>query len=329
MERMEKITSELEGIRTVAVAGHVRPDGDCIGSCMGLYLYLKENYPEIQTDVYLEEPREGFSYIQRLKEIKTEYREREPYDLFIVLDVSEKNRIGVALEGFENARKTLCIDHHVSNKGFAEKNMIQADTSSASELLYTLLEKDKISKAAAEALYTGISHDTGVFQYSCTTPTTMRIAAELMEKGIDFSAIVDKSFYEKSYVQNQVLGRCLMESIMVLDGKCIIGSVKKKDMEFYGVEPKDLDGIVQQLRVTRGVEVAIFLYEVKTQEFKVSLRSNGNVDVNKIASYFGGGGHVKAAGCTMQGSVYDVINNLTEHIEKEILEKCMPKETED
>ena len=207
----------------------------------------------------------------------------------------------------------------MSNKGFAEKNIIQADASSASELLYTLLEKDKISVGTAEALYTGIAHDTGVFQYSCTTPATMRIAAELMEKGIDFSSIVDKSFYEKSYVQNQVLGRCLTESIMVLDGKCIIGSVKKKD----------LDGIVQQLRVTRGVEVALFLYEAKTQEFKVSLRSNGNVDVNKIASYFGGGGHVKAAGCTLQGSVYDVINNLTEHIEKEILEKCTPRETED
>lgn len=329
MERMEKITSEFEGIRTVAVAGHVRPDGDCIGSCMGLYLYLKENYPQIETHVYLEEPRAGFSHIRGLDEIRTQYQEREPYDLFIVLDVSEKNRIGVALDGFERAKKTLCIDHHVSNKGFAEKNIIQPDASSASELLYTLLEKDKISVGAAEALYTGIAHDTGVFQYSCTTPATMRIAAELMEKGIDFSSIVDKSFYEKSYVQNQVLGRCLTESIMVLDGKCIIGSVKKKDMEFYGVEPKDLDGIVQQLRVTRGVEVALFLYEAKTQEFKVSLRSNGNVDVNKIASYFGGGGHVKAAGCTLQGSVYDVINNLTEHIEKEILEKCTLRETED
>ena len=143
-----------------------------------------------------------------------------------------------------------------------------------------------------------------------------------MGMGIDFSEIVDKTFYEKSYVQNQILGRCLMESIMVLDGKCIVGSVKKRDMDFYGVEPKDLDGIVQQLRVTKGVEVAIFLYEVKTQEFKVSLRSNGPVDVNAIASYFGGGGHVKAAGCTMQGSVYDVINNLTLPIEKQLKERC-------
>lgn len=319
---MENISRELTGIKTVAIAGHVRPDGDCIGSCMGLYLYLKENYPEIQTDVYLEEPREGFSHIQGLQEIKTVYTEKEPYDLFLVLDVSEKNRIGVAIDGFENARKTLCIDHHISNRGFAQKNIIDSEVSSASELLYTLLEKDKVSRAAAEAIYTGIAHDTGVFQYTCTSPATMRIAAELMEKGVNFSEIIDKSFYEKTYVQNQVLGRCLMESIMVMEGKCIIGCVKQKMMDFYGVEPKDLDGIVQQLRVTRGVEAAIFLYETKAQEFKVSLRSKGTVDVNRVASYFGGGGHVKAAGCTMQGTVYDVINNLTEQLEKELTVKC-------
>lgn len=319
---MEKITSELNNVKTVAIAGHIRPDGDCVGACMGLYLYLKENYPEIETDVYLEEPKEGFSFLSGFREIKTVYDESKTYDVFFVLDTSVKNRIGVALAGYESAGRTICIDHHISNKGFGDKNVIRPQVSSASELVYTLLEEDKVTKPVAEALYMGIIHDTGVFQYSCTTPETMAIGAKLMGMGIDFSKIVDKTFYEKSYVQNQILGRCLMESIMVLDGKCIVGSVKKRDMDFYGVEPKDLDGIVQQLRVTKGVEVAIFLYEVKTQEFKVSLRSNGPVDVNAIASYFGGGGHVKAAGCTMQGSVYDVINNLTLPIEKQLKERC-------
>ncbi len=319
---MEKITSELNNVKTVAIAGHIRPDGDCVGACMGLYLYLKENYPEIETDVYLEEPKEGFSFLSGFREIKTVYDESKTYDVFFVLDTSVKNRIGVALAGYESAGRTICIDHHISNKGFGDKNVIRPQVSSASELVYTLLEEDKVTKPVAEALYMGIIHDTGVFQYSCTTPETMAIGAKLMGMGIDFSEIVDKTFYEKSYVQNQILGRCLMESIMVLDGKCIVGSVKKRDMDFYGVEPKDLDGIVQQLRVTKGVEVAIFLYEVKTQEFKVSLRSNGPVDVNAIASYFGGGGHVKAAGCTMQGSVYDVINNLTLPIEKQLKERC-------
>lgn len=318
---MEKIANELAEVNTVAIAGHVRPDGDCVGSCMGLYLYLKENYPEIATDVYLELPGEQFSFLSCFEEIKTAYEPGKVYDLLITLDVSDKNRIGVALEGYETAKKRVCIDHHISNRGLGDVNEIRPNASSTCEVLYTLLEEEKVSKVVAEALYTGMVHDTGVFQYSCTSPETMRIAAKLMEKDIPFTKIVEESFYEKTYVQNQILGRCLMESILIMDGKCVIGVVKKKMMDFYHVEPKDLDGIVQQLRVIKGVEVAIFIYEVKPQEFKVSLRSKGKVNVNEVASYFGGGGHVLAAGCTFHGSVYDVMNNLLE-----VIEKQLPKE---
>lgn len=318
---MEKIANELKGINTVAIAGHVRPDGDCVGSCMGLYLYLKENYPDIAADVYLEQPGAQFSFLSCFEEIKTVYQTGKVYDLLITLDVSDKNRIGVAEEAYETAKKRVCIDHHISNRGLGDVNEIRPDASSTCEVLYTLLEEEKVSKAVAEAIYTGMVHDTGVFQYSCTSPETMRIAAKLMEKGIPFTKIVGESFYEKTYVQNQILGRCLMESILLMDGKCVIGVVKKKMMDFYHVEPKDLDGIVQQLRIIKGVEVAIFIYEVKPQEFKVSLRSKGKVNVNEVASYFGGGGHVLAAGCTFHGSVYDVMNNLLEIIEKQLVEE--------
>ena len=318
---MEKIANELKGINTVAIAGHVRPDGDCVGSCMGLYLYLKENYPDIAADVYLEQPGAQFSFLSCFEEIKTVYQTGKVYDLLITLDVSDKNRIGVAEEAYGTAKKSVCIDHHISNRGLGDVNEIRPDASSTCEVLYTLLEEEKVSKAVAEAIYTGMVHDTGVFQYSCTSPETMRIAAKLMEKGIPFTKIVEESFYEKTYVQNQILGRCLMESILLMDGKCVIGVVKKKMMDFYHVEPKDLDGIVQQLRIIKGVEVAIFIYEVKPQEFKVSLRSKGKVNVNEVASYFGGGGHVLAAGCTFHGSVYDVMNNLLEIIEKQLVEE--------
>ena len=96
----------------------------------------------------------------------------------------------------------------------------------------------------------------------------MEIAAELMRKGIDGSNIIDKTYYEKTYIQNQVMGRVLAESILLMNGACIIGYLRKKDMEFYGVDGKDLDGIVSQLRLTKGVEVAMFLYETETQTFK-------------------------------------------------------------
>ena len=188
------------------------------------------------------------------------------------------------------------------------------DASSTSELVFTLLDSSRISKRVAEALYMGIAHDTGVFQYSCTSPETMEIAAELMRKGINGSEIIDKTYYEKSYIQNQILGRALLESMLIMDKKCIVSVIRQKSMKFFQAQPSDLEGIVSQLRQTKGVEVAIFLHEISPQQFKVSLRSKGKVDVSEIAQYYGGGGHVRAAGVTMEGSSHDVINNITARI---------------
>lgn len=315
---MNKFAEVLDGVRTAAIAGHVNPDGDCIGSCMGLYLYLRENYPGIEADVYLETPRSVFGYIEGLADAKAACPEEKDYDLLVLLDVSSRERIGVAGPLLARAGKTVCIDHHVTNQGLCTVNHILPRASSTCEVLYDLLEEERISKACAEALYTGLVHDTGMFQYSCTSPHTMRIAAKLMEKGIPFSEIVDRSFCRKTYIQNQIMGRTLMESIMLLHGQCIVGIVRQKELKFYGLEPKDLDGIVNQLRNTEGIEVAMFLYELEPQVFKVSLRAAGDVDVSAVASIFGGGGHKKAAGCTLSGTPYDVINNLTLYIEKQL-----------
>ena len=315
---MKNIAEVLESVKTVGIGGHIRPDGDCVGSCMALYLYIRTYFPDIDVNVYLDHPKPIFGHIECIDEIKTEADDRV-FDLFITCDVSARDRLALAGELFEKAKKTVCIDHHVSNPGFADVNHVHGEISSASEVLYKLLDKEKIDLDIATAIYTGMIHDTGVFQYSSTSPDTMRIAGDLMEKGVDFSNIIDESFYQKSYIQNQVMGRVLAESIMLLDGKCIVGYMKLRDMDFYGVKPSDLDGIVSQLRLTKGVEVAMFIYEHESQVFKVSLRSNGSVDVSKIASYFGGGGHVKAAGCDLAGSMYDVINNISEQIEKQLL----------
>ena len=144
------------------------------------------------------------------------------------------------------------------------------------------------------------------------------MAAKLLEKGIDGPGIIQETFYEKTYAQNQILGRALLESILFMDKKCIATYITKKTMDFYGVVPKDLEGIVSQLRLTKGVEVAIFMYELEKNVYKVSLRSKENVDVCKVAGYFGGGGHKRAAGLTMAGTCYDVINNLSGQIEAQL-----------
>lgn len=315
---MIRLKNELANVKTVAISGHIRPDGDCIGSCLGVWNYIQDNYPDIQADVYLEQVVSKFRFLKGADLVKTDCSEERNYDLFISLDASDRERLGGAVKYLDTAKRSVCVDHHITNPGFADENWIVADASSASELAWEIMEEEKISKHAAEALYVGIAHDTGVFQYSNTSPKTMQIAGSLIAKGINFSQIVDNTFYKKTYIQNQILGRALVESILLLDGRIIVGRVRQKDMEFYGAIPADLDGIVSQLRVTDGVEVAIFLYETGNHQYKVSLRSNGPVDVSAVCAYFGGGGHVKAAGCTMYGTVYDVINNLTLHIEKQL-----------
>lgn len=303
---------------TIAISGHVRPDGDCIGSCMGLSRYIKENYSDKTVEVYLEEIPEKFRFIKETENVKHEIPEGKKYNLFICLDCGDIERLGFSGPLCENAEHTLCIDHHVSNTGFAEENRIVPDASSTSELVYELLDKELVSRDVAEALYVGIAHDTGVFQYSCTAPSTMRVAAELLEKGVDAPRIIRDTYYEKTYAQHQVLGRALLESIMFLDGRCIASYIRAREMKFFGVDRSDLDGIASQLRNTKGVEVAIFMDEIRPNVYKVSLRSGERVDVSVIAQYFGGGGHKRAAGFTLTGTPYDVINNLSGQIERQL-----------
>lgn len=306
----------LKDVKSVGITGHIRPDGDCTGSVLALYNYILENMPEIDVDLYLEQPGSEFYYLKNIDKIKNTPEDKK-YDVFFVLDCSSLDRIEPFISCFNNASKTVCIDHHVSNTGFTDLSKIEPQASSACEVLYGTMDADKISRNVAECIYTGIIHDTGVFKYSCTSKKTMEIAGEMMEKGIDYSDIIDNTFYKKTYVQNQILGRALLESVLFYDGKCIFTTVTMDEMEFYGVTGRELEGIVEQLRLTDGVEVAIFLYQTGEEEYKVSLRSKKKIDVAAIATQFGGGGHVRAAGYTAKGSVYQIINSIGELIEKQ------------
>ena len=298
---------------SIGISGHIRPDGDCVGSTLGLYLYLKKIMPKAKIDLYLEQPAEIFNTLKGYDEIQTDFEKEMQYDLFFALD-GEKSRLGGAEKYFDAAKVTVNIDHHISNHGSGDYNYVVPEASSASELVFDLLDETCIDVDIAKAIYTGIIHDTGVFQYSNTSPKTLNIAAKLISFGFDFSEIIDKTFYEKTYIQNQIMGRTLLESMLFMDGRCIVGMVDRKTMDFYGVEPKDLDGIVSQLRVIKGVDCAVFMYEIGTLEYKVSMRSNDKVDVSKVAGFYGGGGHKKAAGCKVNGTFHDVINNLSKSI---------------
>ena len=312
----------VENTKEVAIAGHIRPDGDCIGSCMALYHYIKDNYPTVDVRVYLEEISNKFFYIKDADSaIMHEVPTDATPDLFISIDCGDKERLGFAEVLVDRAKNSLNIDHHISNTNFAKENWVRPDAAAACEILCDIFEEDRIGYDTAVALYTGIIHDSGVLKYSNTTKNTLNAAGMLITKGIPFTDIINDSFYQKTYLQNQILGRALLESVMFYDGKCIFTAISRKDMEFYGVTSADLDGIVNQLLITEGVEVAIFLYELDMQQYKVSLRSNKYIDVSKIAQRFSGGGHVRAAGCTMNGRVHDIINSLSGEIANQMTVK--------
>lgn len=306
----------LKDVKSVAIAGHVRPDGDCIGSCMALYHYIADNYPEIKINVFLEDIPSKFYYIKHASTvIKNSITPAYEADLFIAIDSGDKERLGFAACLLERAKKSLNIDHHISNTNFADTNWVKADAAAACEILCEIFDEELIGFDTATALFTGIIHDTGVFKHSNTTRSTFNAAGMLVSKGIAASEIINDSFYQKTYIQNQILGRALLESVMFYDKKCIFTVVSLKDMEFFGVASSDLDGIVDQLMITEGIELAIFLYETGFQQYKVSMRSKKYVNVSKVAQTFGGGGHVRAAGCVMNGKVHDIINSISNEIE--------------
>lgn len=315
------LLKECEGAERIGISAHIRPDGDAIGSSMALYLYLQKNLPKAEVKLFLETPPDCFGHLRYLRDIDSDFTYDKVFDVFFALDTAS-DRLGKAEDFFKSAKKKINIDHHISNQnGCGDVNVVIPKASSTAEVLYGLLEEDKLDEDIAVAIYTGIIHDTGVFQYSNTSPLTLQIAAKLIGFGFNFSRIIEESFYQKTYLQNQILGRALMESIRFMDGRCIVSWVDRKMMEFYGVVPSDLDGIVNQLRNIKGVDCAIFMYETGLMEYKVSMRSDECVDVAKVASFFGGGGHIRAAGCTMKGTVHDVINNLSLQIELQLKEK--------
>ena len=305
---------------TIAIAGHVRPDGDCVGSCLATYNYIKTYYPHAKVDLYLEPIPNIFTIMKRSEEIQSEWPDDRSYELFIAQDCGDTSRLGNAAKYFETAEHTICVDHHVSNQSFAEHNYIFPDASSTSELIFELLPYERIDREIAECIYTGIIHDTGVFQYSSTSRRTMEIAGKLMEKGIDFSRIVDETFFTKTYNQNQIMGLALVKSKLHLNGACISSVITKEEMKEYDVLPKHLDGIVSQLRVTKDVEAAIFLYELLDGEFKISTRSKNLVDLSQIAVKYGGGGHKRAAGFSMKGEPEQIVKTIVADIAAQLPE---------
>jgi len=315
-----QIDDLLKEANSVAIFGHVRPDGDCVGSTLGLYNYICDNYPTTKVDIFLERFPENYKILSSANNTNEIYSDEfGTFDLAFLIDTPSFERVGANGEScIKSARKTCNIDHHISNPlNLCTVNVVEAKASSACEVLYFLLDQEKISKDTAECLYLGIVHDTGAFKFSSTSKKTMEAIGNLLEKGIDFSRIINETYYTRTYTQTLVTGYVMMTSKLALNGKVVYSYLTPEDMDRYSVTPVELSSVIDTLREVSGTEVAIFLYPVNG-EYKISLRSNYVVDVNKVASVFGGGGHVRAAGGNAKGSPEETITKLLKLIQEQL-----------
>ncbi len=315
--------SLISEAKSIAILGHLSPDGDCAGSVLGVYNYVlnftkEKQLSEKRVSAYLEEFSDKFSYLNGYAEVIHEPTDKI-YDLCIVCDCGDDSRLGKFSFIQKNAVHSFCLDHHITNKGFAEYCIVKPEASSSCEVLFDLLDEDMLDKNTAECIYTGIIHDTGVFRYSSTSRHTMDIAGKCMSFGFDFGKIIDDSFFSMSLTQKKVMGKVLFETESYLDGKVIVGSIDAASMKEYGVSSKDMDGIIDNLRTTRNALCAVFMYQTLNRQYKISMRSNSDdINVAKIAQGFGGGGHVKAAGCFLGPSVKENTQKLLNEIEKQL-----------
>lgn len=318
---MMNLISLCQNAEKIGISGHIRPDGDCVGSTMGLWQFLSKRFPEKRVEVRLEKPAEIYDFIPGVSEIA--YNDEDvTYDVFFVVD-SVPERIGEAEKYYKAAKKKVNIDHHITNNGAGDVCYIDAAASSASELVYDLIKEADpegayMDEDLAKTLYLGIIQDCGVFGYSNTSPKTLRIAADLISYGFDFPKLIDEAFYEKTFIQNKVLGEALSKSVLCLSGQFIYSVITREDMNRLGAGDHDFEGIVNQLRYTKGVKAAAFLHETSEGSYKVSLRSGGMVDVAKAAAALGGGGHVRAAGCTLEGTPEAIVERLTAQISEQL-----------
>ncbi|MBQ9827862.1 MAG: bifunctional oligoribonuclease/PAP phosphatase NrnA [Lachnospiraceae bacterium] len=314
------LLSAVDAAQSIAVAGHTRPDGDCIGAVLGLYNYIEDNYPGKRVTAFLEPIPDCFGYLRYSDLIRSSAEEDEAFDLLVVLDTSDAERIGATCVSdlFRRTENTFVIDHHISNSGEGRVNVTEPYASSACEVLFTLFDEDRISDECAKCLFTGIVTDTGCFRHPNTGRRTMEIAGKLLEHDIDSPRLIDEVFYEKTYVQNQLMGECLVRSRLVCGGRYIYSYADLKLLREKGAAASDLEGVVNQLRVTKGVEAAVMMTEIGHSTWKVSLRSNGKIDVNAAANAFGGGGHKMAAGCEAKGDPDSIMEKLARLFEEQM-----------
>ncbi len=321
---IESIIKYLKGSNDdFIVTSHISPDGDNIGSTLAMYYTLNKLGKNVYYVLDDNPPKNLKFLVENMNILKSEEVNLDSYNI-VALDCGDKKRICLSQKLVDNAKKIICIDHHVSNDHYGDFNYIDTEASSTCELVYNLLVKynkyenvNIIDEDIATCLYTGLVTDTGNFVYSNAHPSSFEMAKELLLKGAKKDIIIQKVFQSNPYNYYKLLGEAL-NTLDIVDGKIASIIITKEMLKRNVISFNDLDGITSYTRDIEGVEVGILLKEKKENEVKVSLRSKNYVDVSKIAQSFNGGGHIRAAGLTIYSSIEDAKKKIVEAVVKAV-----------
>jgi phosphoesterase RecJ-like protein len=300
---VRKIVESIQTSQTVCIVGHIRPDGDCIGSQLGLGLALKAAGKKVTC--WNEDPMPAkLAFLDPSGKLLKPPQPGKRFDCVVATDCASFERLGKVGPCIGQRKTFINIDHHASNTRYADLNWISPDEPSTGELIVRLLELGNwpITPAIADCLFAAVSTDTGSFQYPSTRPPTFQVAARLVERGADLGRICNEVYHSYSLSRVRLLQHVYNQFKLTDGDRVAYFWLKKKDYDRTGAKPDDSEGLIDHVRAIEPVVVACLFEEVEPQLTRVSLRSKSHrVNVNDIARRFGGGGHHAAAGARIRG----------------------------
>lgn len=299
------------------VVSHVQPDGDAVSSTVTVG-WLLSCLGKTFTMINEGEIPGRMRFLWGADDIvnMTEQPPARKFKAVICVDCADFARVGLTRHYFEEDAVILNIDHHPTNNAYGTVNIIKSDAAATAEILFDLVSLFPVTlnKDTATAIYTGLLTDTGGFRYANTSPNVMTTASKLLEHGVDGPYLAQTLLEQVTLPQVRILNQALNSLQMTDDGKIAWVVITPEDMTTCGAANEDLEGIVNYPRNIQGVEVGIFFKVINDAAVKVSLRSAGKVDVAELAQTFGGGGHVLAAGCRLEGTLEDIVAKVLKQV---------------
>lgn len=305
----------IKSSKKILLLSHVNPDGDTLGSMCAMYSMIYNRFKiKVDMNVVSNIPF-NYKFLPNIGLAERYFDQSLVYDLVITLDVAAIDRVRDSKIFFDKAKVTVNIDHHKTNPKFGDYQLIEPEASSTGEVLYNYFKKNgwKLDKDSAVCLYTAIMTDTGNFRFENTTANVFRAVADLVEAGANPNLLYKYCYETKSKNLVMFQNYCVNKAEFLNDNKIAYTTVYKKDLEKFSAGDDYTDGIAETLRAIDTTEVSFVVKEVDSKTTKVSMRSK-HLDVAKICTEFGGGGHTFAAGCTIKASVKDSVEKLLKEI---------------